>query len=678
MSGNTAVDKGVIYNMAFDSASGGISYSNRELSLKRVNVRKGKSVLAGEGKIGFDKKFSYDAFSEKLFLKDFLPDKLYLPDDTALRVRSEGYGTFDNPTVTLNASFIGGTFKGKNIGDGMVSATIQNKDLSATAALFNEKMRLKAKAYLNDKLPWSAELTIQPGSYDFLIASFLKDVPEDLQFNLDGRIEMRGDRKNIAATANINHVSLSLFGQTLTNERNMQFSVENKKLSFKELTIKSGTGSFKLQGGMEIGKEYDIRLAGSSSLSPLKALSKKIGYMKGDANFTLSVKGAWEKPEINGGMDISNAAFGLRDYSTYISSVNGSMYMEEDRVVLKGMTGKIGGGNVSASGVVYLSAFRIKRFYLEAKLADVTATISKDFYVNFDGDLLYKGTMDKMSIVGDIKINRARDKESLEWRSWLYSSKSVEKPKVEGSPLERADLNVRIKGSENISIDNNIARAPIKIAGEMLVKGTVSKPVLFGRIESSEGYAYFRNNEFKIISAGVDFVDPNRIKPVINLTAETTVKGYRIRLNLEGQMDRFSLSLSSEPHLEDNDILSLLTSGQVGKQLKGNIGAGEATSFLTGKIQDVVEERLRTITGIDRFQVDPSVSSTTGTVGPRVTVSKRLIGERLFVTYANLLGTTEEQVIKVEYFLDKNLSLVGLRDETGSLGGDVRYRFEFK
>jgi translocation and assembly module TamB len=146
-------------------------------------------------------------------------------------------------------------------------------------------------------------------------------------------------------------------------------------------------------------------------------------------------------------------------------------------------------------------------------------------------------------------------------------------------------------------------------------------------------------------------------------------------------MDHFNLSLSSDPHLEEVDILALLTVGQVGKQLKGlegGIGAGEATSFLTGKVQDVLEERLRNITGLDRFQVDPSVSKTTGTVGPRVTVSKRLIGDKLFVTYTTLVGSTEEQVLKLEYLLDKNISLIGIRDEKASIGGDVKFRFEFK
>jgi translocation and assembly module TamB len=65
-------------------------------------------------------------------------------------------------------------------------------------------------------------------------------------------------------------------------------------------------------------------------------------------------------------------------------------------------------------------------------------------------------------------------------------------------------------------------------------------------------------------------------------------------------------------------------------------------------------------------------------VEPQVTVSKRLIGDRLFVTYTNSIVSTEEQIIKLEYLLKKNISLIGMRDEMGSLGGDIKFRFEFK
>ncbi|MCK5427790.1 MAG: translocation/assembly module TamB domain-containing protein, partial [Thermodesulfovibrionia bacterium] len=155
---------------------------------------------------------------------------------------------------------------------------------------------------------------------------------------------------------------------------------------------------------------------------------------------------------------------------------------------------------------------------------------------------------------------------------------------------------------------------------------------------------------------------------------------YRIRLNLDGPVDGFDLSLFSDPPLSDTQIFALLTSGHISEEEKGfesGIGAGEAAAFLTGELQDVVEERFKYITGFDRLEVNPQTTST-GAVSPRVTVGKKLLGEKLYVTYSTSMGTTELNIIKLQYDLNKNFSIVGLRDEIGSVGADVKYRFEFK
>jgi translocation and assembly module TamB len=679
ISGKAYIEKASLYEIPFDLASVLFVYKNRELSFSKIKITKGSSIVAGEGKIYPDKKFFYRASSERFLIKD--TGLTYMPDDAIISMKSEGHGHFDNPYITFNAKVLSGTFKGRNMGSGTISAMVQNKDISLNASLFNEKMKLNGKGRLDDTLPWNAELIIQSGRYDFIISSLLKDVPEDLQLNLEGRIDMNGDRENFKGTANIHHLTLSLYGQTFTNDSQINIFLKNKNISFSTAVFKSGTTSFRLQGGLKLGEEYDLLLDGSSSLEPLKGLSKKIGYLKGNAEFVFSVTGKWEKPQINGGMSVSNASFGLKDYSTYISSINGYLYFDEDRFVLHSLSGKIGGGNINLSGFFYLKAFQIKRFYLEAKLDDITIPISKGFTINFNGNLLYKGTLDTQNIIGDIKIKRARYKEMVEWRTWLITAKPKKKPKSEPTLLEKAELNVRVTGSENISIDNNLARASVRIRGDMIVKGSLSSPILFGRLESTEGYIYFRNNIFEIVYASADFADPHRIRPILNLTAVTSVKGYNIRLNLEGQLDHFNLSLSSEPYLEEVDILALLTVGQTGKQLKGlegGIGAGEATAFITGETQDIIEERVTTLTGVDRFQVEPYVSTTTGTIEPRITVSDRLIGDKLFVSYTTSLNSTEEQIIKIEYLLDKNISLIGVRDEKGALGGDIKFRFEFK
>jgi translocation and assembly module TamB len=178
----------------------------------------------------------------------------------------------------------------------------------------------------------------------------------------------------------------------------------------------------------------------------------------------------------------------------------------------------------------------------------------------------------------------------------------------------------------------------------------------------------------------VDFVEPNRVVPIFHIQAETFTRGYRIRLSLDGPADKFAMSLFSDPPLTDMDILTLLTSGQISKESKGfesGIGAGEAAAFLTGGLQDVIEERFKYITGFERFEVDPHTTAT-GSVSPRITVGKRLLGEKLFVTYSSSVGSTELDIIKLQYNLSKKFSIIGLRNEIGSVGTDFKYRFEFK
>ena len=281
------------------------------------------------------------------------------------------------PPCRLLQKLQGEAIKGQNIGGGTISASIKNRDIAFNAALFNERMKIKGNGRFDDTLPWSAEISMQQGRYDFLASSILKDVPEDLQLNLEGGVSLKGDRNNISASVDIGHITLSLFGQTFANDSRLQVRMDNRKVSIKTFTVKSGSTSFRLYGGMEIGKEYDIFLDGSSSFSPLKGLSKKIGYLKGNADFVLSVTGKWDKPNINGGMNLNNASFGLKDFPSYISSINGYMHIDEDRVVLEKLSGKIGGGDVNISGIVYLQAFTMKRFYLQANFDNITTTFDK-------------------------------------------------------------------------------------------------------------------------------------------------------------------------------------------------------------------------------------------------------------------------------------------------------------
>jgi hypothetical protein len=680
ITGNSRLEDTVIYKIPVGLASTSFSYINKELYFKNVMVKQGSSVITAEGRVSPNDRFSFRVSSDKILFKDFGLKKA--PENASISIQSEGQGTFQAPTITLNGKVYGGIFQGKSLGNGTIYMTIKNRDISLKTSLFDENVNLTGKGNLSDPFPWTAELNIKSGRYDFLLGLLVKKVPEEMLFNLGGHVAMRGDRKNISALADIDHLSIVLFGNTFSNKSNFTMQINNRRLSFPAFTLKNGNTSFvRMRGGLEIGKEYDIHFEGRSSLSPLKVLSEKVDLLTGEADFAFSLIGKWEDPDIKGDIKISNASFGLKGNYPRISSINGNAYVDEDKFIVKKLTGRIGGGDINISGFANLKGFLIKRFYFESDFNNVTVSLLKDTDINFNGSLIYKGTPESQGINGDIKIKNAEYRENIDWKSLLLKAKEKEIPKGKVSNFENAELNISIQGEENIYIDNNITRTSLR--ADVILKGTILHPVVFGRLESIDGIFYFRNNEFNILHASADFADPNRLNPVIDISAETNKAGYRINLNLEGQIEHFNLTLSSDPPLDEMDILSLLTVGNIGTQMKGlegGIGAGEATSFLSGALQSVYEERLRTVTGLDRIQIDPSISKATGTVETRVTVSKRILDKRLSVTYSSALGsgTTEEDIIKLEYLLDRNISLIGIRDERGSVGGDIKFRFEFK
>ncbi|MGE5894865.1 MAG: translocation/assembly module TamB domain-containing protein, partial [bacterium] len=427
-------------------------------------------------------------------------------------------------------------------------------------------------------------------------------------------------------------------------------------------------------------QRLDLMIDGDTFLAPLKRLFKSIEAIKGKGSFVLSIRGQWETPLINGGITFQDASLGIKDFPYRMYDLKSYLYIDDNRFVIEDLSGKIGGGDMSLRGYGYVKGFTVDKFYLDTELHDVTFKFTRGFMTTLSGNLVYRGDQGKYTLVGQAAILQARYTERIDWGAQILKSRVQEKPKGTLTPFQQTELNIKVDGDKNIVIDNNIARTSLKL--DLLLRGTVAKPILFGRIETEKGSVYFRKNKFDIIHASADFIDQEKINPYYDISALTVVKGYNIRITLEGQLERFNLALLSDPPLDQTDILSLLTVGEVGsgkkKGIEGEMGTSEATSFITSAYQNAVEERLTSITGFDRFEVEPYIQDKTGSISPKFTVAKRLIGDKLYLTYSSTVGTDQADVIKVEYQLDKNTSLVGFQESTGSLGGDIKFRFEFR
>src|SRR5437867_13013539 len=117
------------------------------------------------------------------------------------------------------------------------------------------------------------------------------------------------------------------------------------------------------------------------------------------------------------------------------------------------------------------------------------------------------------------------------------------------SDFGRLALSLHVEGSRNISIQNELADVDARV--DVDVKGTVDRPALTGHLEASGGNLTFQGKRYQITRGNMDFVDPLRIEPNIDVQAETQLRDYRVILTVTGRGDRVVVHWRSDPPLSD-------------------------------------------------------------------------------------------------------------------------------
>ncbi len=670
-------------DISIDRLEASATFIRDTFHVKKIRLQKGDAAVVASGSLSLDKEFSIDAEVAKVRLGDIIPNAGEKAAVSLSGVKVKGEGTFDDPALRFSASVETNATNGQSIGKGELEGWIRGRSAELHATLLNGKMTARVACELRDPFPWRAEAEMQQGRYDPLITGFMKDVPEDLLLTLKGGVAASGDKNSFDASARIEKVGINLYGNAFTNRSPIVVRARDRSVVIEPASFSSDITEFTVGGTINVGKRYDFSIEGSSSLAPLRAFSKQIDLLKGKAYYSFTLAGEWEQPAINGAIEVSEGSLGFRSIPYRLTSVNAYIYFDGDKAVIEKAQGRLSGGEVNVVGSASFSGLKLRKFTIESRLKSITASPSRNFWLTFDGNLYLRGNQDSQMLHGEIDVKRANYSERIDLQSMILKGLSEERHRGEITRLEETKLNVRVL-APHVTINNNLARATGRV--DILVRGTIADPIPIGKLETKEGIVYFRNSEFKLIRASLDFATPDRIDPYFDIFAETRISTYDVRLTLNGHGDRFNLLLASSPPLSEQDIFNLLTTGRPAEKAgESTLGARTETeqaatvgSLFTEKIEAEVEDRVKTVIGFDRIDITPYVSKTRGTITPRVSVTKRLFGDRLYVTYSTTVETGEIQVWKLEYALNKKVSLIGSRDETGGIGGDVKFRFEFR
>lgn len=677
---------GDVYGQPLDKGEVTAVLSENEILFPKVVAVRGNDVVTGSGAIGFNNTFHGKASSAKFTL-----GSLKLLADTGAPIKGSvsfavtGQGTFDKPLIKATMSTFKLSFQNVDLGAGKLDAQLWNGNLALDGTLLDKKVSLAGSLGMSKPYKWKGSMVFNGGRLEPFLRLAYKGLPQDVTLVSTGVFTGGGELSNLSATyvdVDFKKVNALIMGRKLTNDGDIRMSYRGGKLDLKSFRLRGDELTLEASGVATGIDKVDAAVNAKADLDVLKPFLKEdVDYISGRGEADLRVKGSLMNPAITGTVRVTDAGLKVKDFPQRFDKVNAEARIEGASFRITRFDAGFGGGTLSAKGSGSFKGWQFDSFGFDITGSGIRVKTIEGLNPAVDASIRFEGVGDRMNASGSVSVRSARYAQRVDWKSWLLQiqqKRNLPAPSKPGG-LKDISLDLHVTAADTIKIDNNLAKVPV--SADVYVRGTASRPVLVGRLEANSGSIYFRNNDFKLQNAVMEFADPKKFNPLIDLQAETKVQDYTITLILTGTLDRVTVNLTSDPPLEEADVITLLTEGRTSEGLKGHesaITTGEAAGLVTGQIQDAVESRVKTITGFDRFQIDPYMTSTGVSSGPRLTVGKSLFSEKLYLTYSSNVGTSEDQYVKLEYIFNNNLSLIGERDELGHYGGDLQFRFEFK
>jgi translocation and assembly module TamB len=395
-----------------------------------------------------------------------------------------------------------------------------------------------------------------------------------------------------------------------------------------------------------------------------------------------------------------------------LDAINGTIRFDPTGVRLDDITATMGGGRVQFGGRVGFEGYMPGELNVSVRGEDMHLRYPEGVRSTVDADLVVSGNVQAIALSGAVTVKNAIWNSRLDPNASIFDFGRGRSTAPEVAPVAapapvplRFDVEVRIPST--LRVENNLAR--LIASADLQLRGTYDHPLIFGRAEVDRGEVTFEGRRYLVTRGNIDFTNPTKIEPFLDVEAETRVRvpgqTYQVTVRALGTVNRLQPELSSDPPLPAADVLALLFSDLQRTNGPGGTGVGDpevrnlqqegrselefglirtrATQLIAGPVSSEVGRIVEQTFGVDTFQLTPSVidpySQSTRGLNPsaRVTIGKR-ISDRAYLTFSrNLSSSNNDQILLLEYDESDRLSWILSRNEDATYAIEVRVRHAF-
>lgn len=490
------------------------------------------------------------------------------------------------------------------------------------------------------------------------------------------------DWRGVAGRLTLASLSLTAAGSALVLRAPAALLLDRGELRIPGLELAGDGSSFKLDGAVDLaGRRIPLLALGGSFELALLRQPLGMSSISGRSAIDLRVTGDLAHPGIDGTIGLSDVALRIPEYDLSLSGLTGTLEVDGQELVLKDFKGGLNRGTIELSGRGGWSAQGLTGADIRVRGSSVLTTYPRGVQAewNLALDLASDGRRHKLG--GKISMVQGEYLQDFALGSGLlgllksggagvYSERSAF--------LDNLAFDVDIETANPFTVRNNVADAQVQAA--LKLGGGPYEPGLGGSVIVLDGGTVtFAGNLYQVERGRVDFVNPNRIEPNLDLHAATSVSGYAIRLTLTGTPENLKAVFTSDPALPEADILGLLTVG-VPLQNAGpasSVGLKSQTlSYLESALAGQVGKKIAKGLGLETLKLDTNLVAPGDTPEARITVGQHITPTLQFILSQDLRDANLRTVI-LNYAPRRRINFQALNTDSDTYRFSVQGQFRF-
>ena len=352
-----------------------------------------------------------------------------------------------------------------------------------------------------------------------------------------------------------------------------------------------------------------------------------------DADLTLG--GSRSAPDFRGYVRVRDGAVDLPSSGVRYRAVTIDAGLEGRRVTLSQAAARTGDGRASAEGTVDFATFTRPELDLMIRAEKFEALRTPAMAAVLDADLRLSGSPSGLSVTGTVSPLEAsyRVPESFGGRSedvvltdrdWqtLQERFGIRRPGASTGETPQSDLyalssvDLRIVMTRNVWIrSRRLPRMEVELGGNLRVRKPVRGSIAMeGSLDAVPGRSFVEElgKRFKLVEGKVELNGEPELATVrvvadYDLPSQdrSSSSAVRIRLTATMQERKLTVGFSSDPPMEESEIITFLATGQstnaalASAGATGSLGTALALEQVVGTAEAITEEKLP----LDVFQI---------------------------------------------------------------------------